>query len=311
MNNKVALLIIYNHRFDKNIIPIQRLYSKKFSNIFHIIPFYDGEVEGVNIIPVYENSFRFQGYISQAYTHLKDKGFSHFLIIADDMILNPIMDENNIWEKCGVDKNECFIPADLIILQKLKGYWNHLSDALNYKVSAYGAEVKNILPSKEDAYHIFNKFGLPTNAIPLRTILFPKIRNRKMPVMFKNIIKQWKSFVFGRKFNRNLDYPLVGCYSDALFVTSEVMSDFCTYCGAFAATGLFVEIAIPTSLILCTNRIKFDRDLKLHYGAYWPHEMKDFENRYQKDLDVLLNDFPRDSFFVHPVKLSKWKWSNK
>lgn len=65
--NKLALMVIYNHRFDKNIELIEKLYSPSFSNIFHIIPFYDGNKE--NVIPVYESSYQFEGYISQAYTH--------------------------------------------------------------------------------------------------------------------------------------------------------------------------------------------------------------------------------------------------
>ena len=58
---KVALLVVYNHRNDRNIPRVQEIYKSRFSHIFHIVPFYDGHVDGEEVIPVYENSFYFEG----------------------------------------------------------------------------------------------------------------------------------------------------------------------------------------------------------------------------------------------------------
>ena len=95
MEKKTALLVVYNHRYDKNIPVIDRIYANRFSYVCHLVPFYDGDQ--ANVIAVYDSSHYFQNYIAQAYTHLKDKGFTHFFIVADDMILNPLVDENNLW----------------------------------------------------------------------------------------------------------------------------------------------------------------------------------------------------------------------
>lgn len=73
---KIALLIIYNHRYDANIGRLEEMYKGRFQYIFHIVPFYDGNVK--NVIPVYEHSHYFSGYIAQAWPHLKDNGFTHF-----------------------------------------------------------------------------------------------------------------------------------------------------------------------------------------------------------------------------------------
>jgi hypothetical protein len=43
MSSTVALVIIYNHRYDKNIDILESIYANRFSNIFHIVPFYDGD----------------------------------------------------------------------------------------------------------------------------------------------------------------------------------------------------------------------------------------------------------------------------
>ena len=94
--DKIALLIIYNHRYDKNIEPLEQIYAGRFSYIYHIVPFYDGQKE--NVIPVYESSFYFEGYIAQCFQHLKDKGFTHYFFVADDLMLNPLITEQNLFE---------------------------------------------------------------------------------------------------------------------------------------------------------------------------------------------------------------------
>lgn len=34
METKVALLVIYNHRYDKNIVRVKQIYAKRFSYIY-------------------------------------------------------------------------------------------------------------------------------------------------------------------------------------------------------------------------------------------------------------------------------------
>lgn len=93
---KIALFVVYNHRYDKNIPRIEALYSGRFSNVFHLVPFYDGDKE--NVIAVYESSYYFQSYIAQAYHRIKNDGYTHYITVADDMIINPAITENNIFE---------------------------------------------------------------------------------------------------------------------------------------------------------------------------------------------------------------------
>ena len=48
----VPLIIIYNHRFDQNIEKLNKIYGERFSKIYHLVPFYDGDLP--NVIPVFE-----------------------------------------------------------------------------------------------------------------------------------------------------------------------------------------------------------------------------------------------------------------
>lgn len=258
---KVALMVVYNHRYDKNIPLVERLYEGKFTHVYHLIPFYDGNKD--NVIPVYDSSYYFQNYIAQAFTHLADKGFTHFLTVADDMVLNPAVDEHNLWTMMGIADDDCYI-SRLTVMQERPTFWMHTTKALKYKVRQAGVEIERVLPSKEEAVRRFARHGLPTTKVPIRRLLPRSVRQLK-----KHVIGQMP-------FSRTMDYPLVGGYSDIFLVTRHEMARFCQYCGAFAATKLFVEIAIPTALFLTAESVKTDKDVLLKRGDVWDENITRF-----------------------------------
>ena len=88
--SKLAKIIIYNHRYDQNIPVLEELFLKKFSNIFHIVP-HDGNKS--NVISVYENSKFYSGYIAQSVNQFYSTKFEHYMFIGDDLILNPVINE--------------------------------------------------------------------------------------------------------------------------------------------------------------------------------------------------------------------------
>lgn len=288
---KVALLVVYNHRYDKNIPIIDKIYGDRFSYIFHIVPFYDGTKQ--NVIPVYESSYYFQGYIAQAYTHLKKCGFTHFFIIADDLILNPAVNEHNLWNVIGISKEDNLFP-NLSFLQEI-GYWRQTPRAVKYDPNLRGVEIGNIIPSKDKAIEIFKNRGIPTSKLRLKNL-----------ICFSSI-KGFLRSLYHFPFQLNFSYPLVGGYSDTFMLTSKVMETFCNYCGAFAATNLFAEIAIPTALMLTTDKVRYIYKCNLTKGDMWSSKEKEsFYNHYSYNLKDLLDNFPNDKLYVHPIKLSKW-----
>jgi len=298
MKTKIALLIVYNHRYDKNIPRLENIYKDRFSYVYHLVPFYDGVQK--NVIPVYESSYYFQSYIAQAYTHINKEGFTHFFIVADDMIINPSLNEGNLHEKLGLQQDECYLPRTIILQEKYnfkgKRWWGYTQKAVGYSIEQRGVEVKSILPSVHEAQKILEQFGIPFCDIPITTIT-PKTKVG-MKLAWDCIKKKCKLY-----------YPLVGGYVDTFIVTADVMPKFCQYCGAFSATKLFVEIAIPTALFLSATKIKMDKDVKLHEGDLWNDDQIALCKKYGYDLDKLLESYPQNVLFIHPVKLSKWKSS--
>lgn len=290
MKTKIALLVIYNHRFDKNIGRIRELYAGRFSHIYHIMPFYDGNEN--DVIPVYESSYCFSGYISQAYTHLKHLGFTHFFVVADDMILNPSLNEHSIWEQMGIDYSDSYIDEIVCFQNGGKRWWRRIIDALDYTPDQLGVELKGILPSKEEAQRRFDFHKLPYTPIPRKELL----RNPRRKDFVKMLTRSCE-----------LKYPLVRAYSDILLIPADVMPKFANYCGAFAATRLFVEMAIPTALILSADNIKLGNDVKLKPGAMWFEQDFKILEGYNNSLEKLFREFPEGKLYLHPIKLSKWK----
>lgn len=103
-----------------------------------------------------------------------------------------------------------------------------------------------------------------------------------------------------------LSYPIVGSYSDVFVVSSESIKLFCHYCGVFAATKLFVEVALPTSLVLSAKEIVTENNLKFQGKALWTKEQYKELDKYDSSLKKLLGEFPSNYLYLHPIKLSKW-----
>lgn len=308
--NKIALLIIYNHRFDKNIPILNTIYATRFSHVYHVVPFYDGNEE--NVIPVYESSYQFQSYISQAYVHLKKSKYTHFFVVADDMIIAPEIDETNLFEKLGIETDDAYID-ELIELQSTSKPWRGLLEAIYYSPSIPGVEIGNILPAPEIAEQRFAQHQLRTDAIKISNISafanfnlfssFSSFIKYSFSTCIKKLCMQFKAML---KPEIKLDYPLVGGYSDIVLIPASSMQNFCQYCGAFAASGLFVELAIPTSLVLSCRRIVTNKQIKLKSRIICSEEEGAFLAPYKSDYFNLVSNFPKETLFIHPIKLSKW-----
>ena len=308
MNKDLALIIIYNHRYDDNIEILERIYSKRFSNIYHLMPFYDGEKS--NVISVYENSYYFQGYIAQGLKLYFKEEYRHYLFIADDLLLNPEIDENNYRDYFRLKENSSYL-TNLLSLHERPNAWPRIREAFEYRINKSGVEAGDELPAYNDARNIFEKFNLEIK--PLKSDqIFSAVSRKKEGAHFLH-----KAVLFlGRKYSRlkcflqgvsfELPYPIVGAYADIVIVPKKNIKKFCHYCGVLAATDLFVELALPTALVLSSDEIVIDKDLSLKGKTLWTGEdLKELE-KFDYQLEKLLSDFPKECLYIHPVKLSKW-----
>lgn len=323
MNNKVALIFIFNHKFDKNIEVLEKIYKERFSNIYHLVPFYKGDKP--NVIPVYENSQHFQGYISQGLKAYFNENYEHYFFIGDDLILNPAINENNYKEYFGLSDKACFIPEihnlhhlanndtlRFLPVKSIQGstkkwYWCKIKEFVeNYKHGYKGVENSNEMPTAKEAEAILKSKGYeakPVNYFDLYGGLLPL---SSASVTFVSNMKSYFKKV-------KLSYPVVGSYSDIIIVSKHAIKNFSHYCGVFATNKLFVEFAIPTALLLAADEVVTEPILGKRGEIYWLYtaeELKNYEDKmkpYKKDLQTLLAQFPKDKIYIHPIKLSKWQ----
>lgn len=312
-HKSICLVIIYNHNYEGNIEKLERIYTDRFKHIYHIIPFFSGQQK--NVIPVYGNSYYFSSYVAQAYIVLRNIEVDSFLFIADDLILAPRLNEDNLYAELKLDFDSAFIP-DLRSLSRDRVYWPHARRLIKWNQSPKGLELKGQFPLPEILKSKFEKMlGEDVSILPT-DVMFPKPTRSEFHRKGRGFKKIFKWFLLTciylisrlYKKNRRLPYPFVRSYSDIFLIPRHTLSRFSHFCGLFAATELFAEIAIPTSLAIVHSKVKSESEIGKHGLAIWPHDLVNlgFSSKFNKSLTSLLNEFPEDLLYVHPIKLSEW-----
>lgn len=304
---KVALIIIYNHKFVKNVNKLEALYSSRFSHIYHLMPFYKGTQS--NIIPVYEHSYYFQGYISQAIQRINSNAYDYFFFVADDLFLNPEINEQNFTGYFGINPDTGFIPY----IQELHkrphtSYWSRIRLAAEFTIEQDGIDIKNELPSYEKAFSILS--GI--HQLEIEPLSFQQVYGRFIQTFRKFGLKsvfRWIYYYLKNFPDLNhihLNYPMVGSYSDIAIVPANYIREFSHYCGIFASAHLFVEFALPTALLLACDRVTTEKDLDKDGLTLWTEKDLNALDHFEKDLQKLIKQFPEQYLYIHPIKLSEW-----
>ena len=324
--NKVALIIIFNHQFNKNIEILERIYSLRFKDIYYLVPFYRGNKP--NVIPIYENSYYFQGYIAQGFKFFYKKEYKHYIFISDDLLLNPNINEENYMNYFKLKPESNFIPH-FINLHEKKQLWPRVKEAYYFSLELPGIEISDQLPDYDTAYKKFKNLNLTLEPLKFKQIWNPPttINDWLKAIKQKGVysilsLKDYLRFFFDKLKSKKytLKYPLVGSYSDICIVSSDAIKDFCHYCGIFAVARLFIEVGLPTSLVLAAKDIITEKELTIKGKALWPDgwfrltdDTKPVAGDYKElksfnyNLNILLQHFPSDYLYLHPIKLSKWK----
>ena len=314
---KVILIILFNHKFERNLQRLRELYASRFDHICFIMPFYKGT--DADVITVYEHSYIFQGYLAQALKEIKKKQYNHYLIIGDDLLLHPDINQHNYKQYFKVDEDTAFIPGIYLLDDETRlkenemWFWYH--NAMSFRSNKPGVEVQNELPDFTIAAELLKKHGYNFNPYLSKRLLVekvPKIKNKDdepLKIQVENVIGWFRLWIkYSFRSRRKLHYPMVGSYSDAIVIPHACIDSFTHYCGVFAALDLFVEIAIPTALLFAAKRVVQEKDLQYKGRTFWGDEdITTMEKQYNNNLENLFINFPKDTLYIHPVKLSRWK----
>lgn len=302
----VALIIIYNHQFLRNVELIETIYKDRFSHIYHLMPFYQGDKE--NVIPVYENSRYFQGYVTQGIRSFSRAEYRHYIFAADDLMLNPKINEDNYAEHFALEADGCFLPL-FTPLHKVTFRWPRVREAYEWRLNTYGVEAKNQLPDAASAQAQFALHNFSVAPLRFEQIYEkPKSINKWLDTFFhdqagfRRLIKNW----LNPNKTYTLPYPLIGGYADLFVVSAACLPLFAHYCGVFTATELFVEVAIPTAMLLAASQISTENKCRLKGKALWTAEDFKVLEPFHQSFDALQRHFPERFLYLHPIKLSAW-----
>lgn len=303
MKGKVCLIVLFNHRFDKNIGVLEEMYRARFSNRYYLMPFYDGDYE--NVIPVYEGSYQFEGYIAQGFRDFYDESYEHYFVVADDMIIDPRINENNYKEYFGLDENTGYI-TDFYPLSEWSGGFERLENAMLSQIIHRGVNSAEELPNPEDAFARakekgFDDFGFKKNMV--------------FNGSFKYNYRYWSSrsriHLLARVLlgiTTKLDYPFMCAYSDIFIVSANAIKEFCKLCGVFAAVDLHVETALPTAMLLAQKKVNTNKELGYKAHLMWDRgERKIVGDKFNWQVSRLTEKWEENTVCIHPIKLSQWK----
>lgn len=322
---KTGLVVLYNHNYEKNIDLLFKLYRPQFSAIRQLMPFYRGDRD--DVISVFGNSFIFHSYIAQARHQLEQMPCDDILIIGDDLLLNPELNECNIHEKLNISPGAFYIDQ---VENICKGeYSRPLDEADNFSCTPPGLDqsANRWVPSYEEAFEILRSKGL-IDSLRLRKykpfyplFLHPLLGSGnayKNYKIFKARVYHFLKMLSYLIKPTTFAYPCVFGYSDLILIPKEKLDLFCRYLETFATWGMFVEMAIPTAMMLMPDTQVCHAD-QHHYrtgNVWYPFDPKHYRlisttidellRACNGDISRLPEKFPREYLYLHPVKLSRF-----
>ena len=261
------------------------------------------------MIPVYENGFYFQGHVAQGYNQYFAKKHRHYLFIMDDLMLNPMINEENYREYFGLDgdRAKSFLPECAPWHQTY--FWYHAHSVFTW---GDGLKVEELLPTYDETLKRFENLGLTIKPIPTQFLNLP-FRWRDITDIGRILhpLKARFRVTYFKLLNRTSvpRLPFMRGYADICVVSSKHIRQFAHYCGIFASGNLFAEIALPTALAMCAEpgEIVTQENISLQGKAMWgSKEQAWFAEQYGMRLGKLLTNWPEGVLYIHPVKLSQW-----
>jgi hypothetical protein len=325
--DRICLVVVFNHRYDRNIEKLVALYRERFEHVRFLVPAYTGARP--DTVCVLENAVCFQGYFWQAFPRYHDPRFTHYVFIGDDVLLARDVGAANLAARLGLDDRSGYIKS-LIGLTDGSYKWVRGCDAIACVNRAPGlARYADLLPAPAEFSARLARHGLPVqrhftlrnmrkspsaaavNAggryVPYRgglrdlLTLAPPIglatalAAREIPLLSRAMRKNLE--------RRTLPVPFASGYSDFVVVPAGAVAEFARICGVFAAMNLFVEVAIPTALALTVERIRTEADTGARGLELWrAADVAALEERCGRSVARL----PEGYLYTHPVKLSRW-----
>jgi hypothetical protein len=308
IESRIATVFIFNYPYEKNVEKLERLYADRFSHRFYAMPFYEGKAP--NVFPVYGNCFQFQSFFADAWDRLRDGGFTHFLFTADDLLINPALNERNLLSELNMPAGSAYVRG-LDPVDNVRFSWNFKWPTLLHFHGKAGVDWRRTLPPPADA-----AAAMAENGVKFGRFGWHNFRGGRMT------LKDIYTFLFycALRLKEKRDYPeidllappypLVVSYADFLIVPVEIMERFTRLCRIFAALDTFVEVAAPTALAMTCPRVVLESASRWHTFDLRGdgREEAAFGAKYDYEVSKVYANFPENALFIHPIKFSQWRF---
>lgn len=291
---------IFNSAFERNIPHLRRLYGEDFASVSFLSPFYRGDDPDVK--GVYRGSFHFQGYVSDSLDWLMPRLNSDFVIFTgDDCVLNRrFFSAPDALDRLNLTEADVFLCQPASLYPRLR--WFHAAGVLArfYGDSVVSTGTSNALadlPPHDVIRERMTRVGVDARGAPENP--FAEIWAGPISEM---VLRQ-----FGPELLEGTGgMPLMSGISDFFIVRRSVLPQVAHLMGCLAAFGMFVEAAAPLALISATDRIATTATTGLKFEwtpGLGPGATNATPTSFD-ELETLMDAFPDDVLFRHPVKLS-------
>ncbi len=301
----VCLVIIFNHRFDANIQKLKAIYQKRFHKIRFLMPFYEGT--DTDVIPVYESSYQFPGFLIQAYARLTDVEAGYYCFIGDDLILSPEIDEHNILELLKMKEKSVFVKDMVPINGPGMFEWPHARFSSSPFLKKNQTQWEGSIPRHQDALKRFDDFFRMKYPEEYQDDFFEGNFYQEQRL---DRAKEIENFIIRNGNSRKVPYPMAGGYSDIFLLKKEILFPVARLCGVFSAMNLFAEISFPTSVVLSVDRkdVVFLEETGFQSIETWEQKDREsFEDEWKYNFDSFYRNWDKRNLYIHPVKLSRWR----
>jgi hypothetical protein len=311
----VSALFLFNSRFEPNVPVLDKLYRERFSRRKYIMPFATKRQD--NVIPVREVGWYFSGHLAQAADAFIEPDVTHYVVISDDLFVNPAIDEHNLLDKLAISEQSAWITS-LAVTEALRNSWEWAADAAYHFRRMSATDAFRLLPPPADALERYRRLGLAPAGSPMpRSAADLRFAFGTLPRNSRAIFLESLSML-----GKPSPFPSLAGYSDFLVVPANAIREFTFWCGVLAALNIFAEIAVPTALALSCDAIATELILGDHFAHPAARRRTDAPLKGQI-LDFagteafgesrgwsrrrLTDEFPEDWLYVHPIKFSRWK----
>lgn len=104
---RICACVVMNHPYPANLPLLREIYKGRFSEVRFLIPF--ERMPDEDVITVYRGSYSHAAFITDAYESLRALDCDYYIVVHDDVLLNPRLSEGSFREYFPIGPDDAFI----------------------------------------------------------------------------------------------------------------------------------------------------------------------------------------------------------